>query len=108
MYIIHDVNGRDFSNRKVLSRQNLNPSHATLQSAKAWNSLSVEMKPLFCFQNKVFLDDEEHLRFSSSSLNPVIVIVVVTLFMNFQEKSFQNVTVVISVCNYHYCIGDGY
>ena len=44
MFGVHDVNGRDFSNRKVLSRQNLNPSHATLQYAKAWTSLQLEMK----------------------------------------------------------------
>ena len=44
MFGVHDVNGRDFSNRKVLSRQNLNPSHATLQYAKVWTSLILEMK----------------------------------------------------------------
>ena len=44
MFGVHDVNGRDFSNRKVLSRQNLNPSHATLQYARAWTSLRMEMK----------------------------------------------------------------
>ena len=44
MFGVHDVNGRDFSNRKVLSRLNLNPSHATLQYAKAWTSLQLEMK----------------------------------------------------------------
>ena len=44
MFGVHDVNGRDFSNRKVLSRQNLNPSHATLQYARAWTSLRMEIK----------------------------------------------------------------
>ena len=47
MFGVHDVNGRDFSNRKVLSRQNLNPSHATLQYAKAWSSLRLEIKAEF-------------------------------------------------------------
>ena len=42
MFGVHDVNGRDFSNRKVLSRQNLNPSHATLQYAIAENSVRME------------------------------------------------------------------
>ena len=44
-----------------------------------------------------FLDDEERLRNSSSSLNPVIVVIVVALFMKYQHIN----GVVIVVCYFH-------